>query len=83
MEPTVVGVDIAKRVFQLHWIDTGTGEVFDRQARASAMSLKITCAMYAVDDTVVWGQQQSPARWRYPTPEHVYVRHFRLLTADN
>ena len=26
---TVVGVDIAKRVFQLHWVDLGTGEVAD------------------------------------------------------
>lgn len=33
MEPTVVGVDIAKRVFQLHWIAADTGEVFDRQLR--------------------------------------------------
>ncbi len=28
---TVVGVDIAKRVFQLHWVDLGTGEVADRR----------------------------------------------------
>ena len=29
MQPTrtVVGVDIAKRVFQLHWVDTETGEI--------------------------------------------------------
>ncbi|WP_310035755.1 IS110 family transposase [Paraburkholderia graminis] len=33
MEPTVVGVDIAKRVFQLHWIVADTGEVLDRQLR--------------------------------------------------
>lgn len=31
MEPTVVGVDIAKRVFELHWIGAETGEVFDKQ----------------------------------------------------
>lgn len=35
MEPTVVGVDIAKRVFQLHWIAADTGEVFDKQLRRS------------------------------------------------
>ncbi|MCM3439177.1 IS110 family transposase, partial [Rothia dentocariosa] len=35
MEPTVVGVDIAKRVFQLHWIAADTGEVFDRQLHRS------------------------------------------------
>ena len=28
---TVVGVDIAKRVFQLHWVDLETGEVADRR----------------------------------------------------
>ena len=26
---TVVGVDTAKRVFQLHWIDMETGEIVD------------------------------------------------------
>jgi transposase len=35
MEPTVVG-DIAKQVFQLHWIDPDTGEVIDRQLKRSA-----------------------------------------------
>ncbi|AFQ51927.1 putative transposase [Burkholderia cepacia GG4] len=35
MEPTVVGVDIAKRVFQLRRIAADTGEVFDRQLRRS------------------------------------------------
>ena len=32
---TVVGVDTAKRVFQLHWVDMGTGEIVDlRLSRA-------------------------------------------------
>ncbi len=26
MEPTIIGVDIAKQVFQLHWIDRETGK---------------------------------------------------------
>ena len=26
---TVVGVDIAKRVFQLHWVDRDTGEIMN------------------------------------------------------
>ena len=26
---TVVGVDTAKRVFQLHWVDMETGEIMD------------------------------------------------------
>lgn len=28
---TVVGIDIAKNVFQLHWIDQSTGEVIRKQ----------------------------------------------------
>ena len=28
---TVVGVDTAKRVFQLHWVDPETGEMVDRR----------------------------------------------------
>lgn len=30
---TVVGVDTAKQVFQLHWVDAETGEVFNRQLK--------------------------------------------------
>jgi transposase len=30
---TVVGVDTAKRVFQLHWVDVETGEIVSRQIR--------------------------------------------------
>lgn len=30
---TVVGVDTAKQVFQLHWIDADTGEVFSKQLK--------------------------------------------------
>lgn len=33
MNSTVVGVDIAKEVFQLHWVDQETGEVFDKQLK--------------------------------------------------
>jgi transposase len=33
MSVQVVGVDIAKRVFQLHWVDKGTGEVVSKQIR--------------------------------------------------
>lgn len=29
----VVGVDIAKRVFQLHWIDAETGEIISVQLK--------------------------------------------------
>ena len=30
---TVVGVDIGKRVFQLHWIDAHTGEIVSLQLK--------------------------------------------------
>jgi transposase len=30
---TVVGVDTAKRVFQLHWVDTETGEIVSKQIK--------------------------------------------------
>jgi transposase len=30
---TVIGVDTAKQVFQLHWVDTETGEVFSKQLK--------------------------------------------------
>jgi len=33
MKHTVVGIDIAKRVFQLHWIDTETGEIVSLQLK--------------------------------------------------
>ena len=33
MEHTVVGVDVAKRVFQLHWLDVQTGEIMSLQVK--------------------------------------------------
>lgn len=33
MKPDVVGVDIAKRVFQLHWVNASTGEIVSVQLR--------------------------------------------------
>jgi transposase len=30
---TVIGVDIAKSVFQLHWVDASTGEIFSKQLK--------------------------------------------------
>lgn len=33
MKHSIVGVDIAKRVFQLHWIDTDTGEIVSLQLK--------------------------------------------------
>jgi transposase len=36
MTYTTVGVDIAKNVFQLHWVDAGTGEIVNRQLKRAA-----------------------------------------------
>lgn len=36
MKLTPVGVDIAKQVFQVHWVDPGTGEIISRQIRRAA-----------------------------------------------
>jgi hypothetical protein len=33
MKQTVVGVDIAKRVFQLHWLETENGGTFTLQLK--------------------------------------------------
>ncbi len=33
MNRTVVGVDIAKRVFQLHWVELGSGEIVSVQLK--------------------------------------------------
>ena len=36
MKHTTVGVDIAKNVFQLHWVDAGTGEIMNKQMKRAA-----------------------------------------------
>ena len=36
MKYTTVGVDIAKNVFQLHWVDAGTGEIVNRRLKRAA-----------------------------------------------
>ncbi|SFB40722.1 hypothetical protein SAMN04515620_16914, partial [Collimonas sp. OK607] len=33
MKNTVIGVDIAKTVFQLHWVETETGEIRSKQLK--------------------------------------------------
>ncbi len=33
MKRTVIGVDVAKRVFQLHWLDRETGEIIRKQGK--------------------------------------------------
>jgi len=36
MNFATVGVDVAKRVFQLHWVDPKTGEVISKQIKCGA-----------------------------------------------
>ncbi|SOE56736.1 hypothetical protein SAMN05446927_1311 [Caballeronia arationis] len=36
MKYSTVGVDIAKNVFQLHWVDAGTGEIVNKQLKRAA-----------------------------------------------
>lgn len=38
MKVTVFGVDLAKRVFQLHWVDMETGEICRRQLKRTQMA---------------------------------------------
>lgn len=33
MKHSVYGVDVAKRVFQLHWVDLETGEIVSKQIK--------------------------------------------------
>ena len=38
MKITTIGLDIAKRVFQLHWVDMQTGEIHRRQLKRDEMA---------------------------------------------
>ena len=40
MKHTTVGIDIAKRVFQLHWVDVETGEISEKKYRAKDTDTK-------------------------------------------
>ncbi|PID47483.1 MAG: hypothetical protein CSB47_00435 [Proteobacteria bacterium] len=35
MKRNVFGIDIAKQVFQIHWVDTDTGEMHSEQVKRS------------------------------------------------
>ena len=37
MDSTIYGLDLAKRVMQLHWVDMGTGEIHRKQLRRRAL----------------------------------------------
>jgi len=38
MKVTTFGLDLAKRVFQLHWVDMETGEICRRQLKRAEMA---------------------------------------------
>ncbi len=37
MKPTAVGIDIAKEVFQVHYVDVRTGEIVNRQIKRAKL----------------------------------------------
>lgn len=56
---TVVGVDIAKRVFQLHWIDMETGEIVSLQLRRQ----KLTAAVATMGDARAFKSGREFGAW--------------------
>ena len=62
---TVVGVDIAKRVFQLHWVDPETGEITDlRLSRAKFLEHFVNRAACVVGMEACGGSQHWARRLR-------------------
>ena len=62
---TVVGVDTAKRVFQLHWVDTETGEIVDlRLTRAKFLEHFANRALCLVAMEACGGSQHWARRIR-------------------
>lgn len=63
MELTVVGVDVAKRVFQLHWVEPVTGEIISRQIKRADFlmhfSNRVSClvGMEACGGAQHWARQ--------------------------
>ena len=63
MSQTVIGIDIAKRVFQLHWVETETGEIFSRQLKRDKFLLhfvnKLPCliGMEACGGSQHWARE--------------------------
>ena len=58
-----IGVDIAKNVFQLHWVDANTGEIFSKQLKRSvfleffANRLPCLVGMEACGDAQHWARR--------------------------
>jgi transposase len=63
MKTTTFGVDLAKRVFQIHWVDTETGEIGRRQLKRAqlreffANRPPAIIAMEACGSAHFWGRQ--------------------------
>ena len=63
MKVTTFGLDLAKSVFQLHWVDTATGEVCRRRLRREqvlpffANREPAVVAMEACGSAHYWGRQ--------------------------
>lgn len=63
MKNTTIGLDLAKRVFQLHWVDMETGEICRRQVKRKEL-LEFFCnrvpavvAMEACGSAHYWGRK--------------------------
>ena len=63
MNCTIIGLDLAKRVFQLYWVDMGTGEVFQCQLKRQKLAVffanRNPCivAMEACGSAHYWGRK--------------------------
>ena len=63
MNCTIIGLDLAKRVFQLHWVNMETGEIFRRQLKrqqvAEFFANREACiiAMEACGSAHYWGRK--------------------------
>lgn len=63
MKITTIGVDLAKRVFQLHWVEMETGEIFRRQVKRKALleffanRAPVVVAMEACGSAHYWGRK--------------------------
>jgi transposase len=63
MKVTTIGLDLAKRVFQLHWVDMETGEICRRQLKRGEMAeffanrAPAVVAMEACGSAHYWGRK--------------------------
>jgi transposase len=63
MNCTVIGLDLAKRIFQLHWVNMETGEIYRQQLKRHQMAdffanrKACTIAMEACGSAHYWGRK--------------------------